>query len=83
MFPNDLIFNVSKWNDKMGLISCIYYKIAFSTIEDEEVLQLSAALPFLGNEILFLCIAANFCHFLAILMSFLALSNAIFFLLED
>ncbi|PHT31741.1 hypothetical protein CQW23_28078 [Capsicum baccatum] len=52
-------------------------KWPFSTIEDEDELQPSALLLFLGNEILLLCMAANFRHLPAILMNFLALRIAI------
>ncbi|KAF3671466.1 putative acetylglutamate kinase, chloroplastic-like isoform X1 [Capsicum annuum] len=52
-------------------------KWPFPTIEDEDVLQPSALLLFLGNEILLLCMAANFRHLPAILMNFLALRIAI------
>nr|GMC85000.1 auxin-responsive protein SAUR21-like [Ipomoea batatas] len=53
--------------DKPWLRSEMMY--AMKTASHEEVLQLSASSYRLGNEILFLRIAANFCHLLASLMS--------------
>ena len=48
-------------------------KWPFSAVDDVLQLSASTSLLVLGNEILFLLMAAIFCHFLAILMSFLAL----------